>query len=554
MDHDLSFPIHPARKKRSQGISLITAVKNRSETLSGVIQTWVNKPEISEIIIVDWSSDHSLIPLIEKYQDDRILLAIVPGKPRWVLSEAFNLAARLSTKDKILKMDADVSINPDFFSLHTLKPGIFYSGNWTRGRDENERHLNGIVFLYAKDYFRVNGYNEYIQSYGWEDTDLYQRLEEAGLNRLDLNLETLSHRSHGHRTTFQDQTNFLENISDDERARINILINRYISSNFKKWPSGSGMAGFQTEVIGDHVIRCIPTGEMSCMVPREILEKAELTAMQERLGQLGFEINPDLLLHFTAGEIKALLYLFLSKDTDTGKRLLFGLIEKYNFHYSFSIRHRDEAFHQMNTELASKDYRIREQEDELSDLKQSRAKDETELWNQKALLKEQEAFIGAKDDLIRQKDQVISAQVEALHGKDRLLFEKEQTLVETTRSLAMGHQELFAKDEMIRSQREDLQVQHARVREMEQEVEQKELAIEMLNREIRSKEEKLTSTNILIREHEEQSVIQQHRIVELQDQLSRSRQELSNVYQSMSWRFGHFIFSLIGKLTFRNKK
>ena len=554
MDHDLSFPIHPARKKRSQGISLITAVKNRSETLSGVIQTWVNKPEISEIIIVDWSSDHSLIPLIEKYQDDRILLAIVPGKPRWVLSEAFNLGARLTTKDKILKMDADVSINPDFFSLHTLKPGIFYSGNWTRGRDENERHLNGIVFLYAKDYFRVNGYNEYIQSYGWEDTDLYQRLEEAGLNRLDLNLETLSHRSHGHRTTFQDQTNFLENISDDERARINILINRYISSNFKKWPSGSGMAGFQTEVIGDHVIRCIPTGEMSCMVPREILEKAELTAMQERLGQLGFEINPDLLLHFTAGEIKALLYLFLSKDTDTGKRLLFGLIEKYNFHYSFSIRHRDEAFHQMNTELASKDYRIREQEDELSDLKQSRAKDETELWNQKALLKEQEAFIGAKDDLIRQKDQVISAQVEALHGKDRLLFEKEQTLVETTRSLAMGHQELFAKDEMIRSQREDLQVQHARVREMEQEVEQKELAIEMLNREIRSKEEKLTSTNILIREHEEQSVIQQHRIVELQDQLSRSRQELSNVYQSMSWRFGHFIFSLIGKLTFRNKK
>ena len=46
-------PLHPEIK---EGISLITAIKNREETFEEALQTWVGHEEIDEIIIVDWDS------------------------------------------------------------------------------------------------------------------------------------------------------------------------------------------------------------------------------------------------------------------------------------------------------------------------------------------------------------------------------------------------------------------------------------------------------------------------------------------------------------------
>ena len=61
--------LNPFEKKIGRGISLITAVKNRSENLEKALDTWVRFDKIDEIIIVDWSSDKSIKPLIEKYNN-----------------------------------------------------------------------------------------------------------------------------------------------------------------------------------------------------------------------------------------------------------------------------------------------------------------------------------------------------------------------------------------------------------------------------------------------------------------------------------------------------
>jgi hypothetical protein len=44
-------------------ISLICSCKNRNEPLKISLTSWLLKKEITEIIIVDWSSDESLAPL-----------------------------------------------------------------------------------------------------------------------------------------------------------------------------------------------------------------------------------------------------------------------------------------------------------------------------------------------------------------------------------------------------------------------------------------------------------------------------------------------------------
>ena len=94
------------------GISLFTAIKNRHDNFEEVLQSWLMHKQINEIIIVDWDSEKSLAPLIQKYQDGRIILAEVKNQPKWVLSIAFNLSARLTTRNHLLKMDADVKLMP----------------------------------------------------------------------------------------------------------------------------------------------------------------------------------------------------------------------------------------------------------------------------------------------------------------------------------------------------------------------------------------------------------------------------------------------------------
>ena len=40
-----------------QKISIITAVKNRSEILKEGIDNWLSSGDLDEIVVVDWSSD-----------------------------------------------------------------------------------------------------------------------------------------------------------------------------------------------------------------------------------------------------------------------------------------------------------------------------------------------------------------------------------------------------------------------------------------------------------------------------------------------------------------
>ncbi|MCX6267468.1 MAG: galactosyltransferase-related protein [Bacteroidetes bacterium] len=320
--------LNPFNQKITEGISLFTAVKNRKETLEESLKTWVCQDQIDEIVILDWTSDESLIPLVQQYQNGKIILAVVRNQPRWILSHAYNLAARLTSKSKILKIDSDVKILPGFFEQHTLEPGIFFTGNWKIARNPNEKHLHGMSFMFRNSFFSVNGYNEFIKSYGWDDIDLYARLENKSLTRKNFKHDTLLHIPHENRTSFQNQVNYINHINDTEKSLLNSLINRFLSSTYKPWTTAEKQLEFSVEVTGDHIISCRQEHEDQNIVPVEIILQCESQAIVERFYELGAGLSKELLSELNREELIALLNLFYTRKNSPDHANLFNLIQK----------------------------------------------------------------------------------------------------------------------------------------------------------------------------------------------------------------------------------
>jgi GT2 family glycosyltransferase/ubiquinone/menaquinone biosynthesis C-methylase UbiE len=222
-----------AVKNLNQCISVICACKNRNEFLEQSLPTWLEHPEINEIIIIDWDSNPTVYEVVQKYKDKRIIIIKVENQPRWVLTKAYNLAARFVSGNKILKLDSDIKLSKNFFSNHYLEEGSFYAGNYKFAREPNEKHLNGVVFLHKKDFYEANGYNEDITTYGWDDSDLYYRLQNMGLAEKNFYFDSLYHIPHddGKRLLFQPEVN---NCGEEIKKNIEKFENKIVWGKNRK--------------------------------------------------------------------------------------------------------------------------------------------------------------------------------------------------------------------------------------------------------------------------------------------------------------------------------
>ena len=352
--HVLKTELNPFTDSISEGISLFTAIKNRKEIFEEALKTWVKHEQVDEIIIVDWSSDESLLPIINKYQNGKIFLARVKDQEKWVLSHAFNLAARLTTKNKTFKIDADVKILPGFFEKHTLRPGKFFTGNWEKARNENETHLSGSIFLYREDFFSVNGYNEFFKTYGWDDTDLFARLESIGLERLTFNFNTLYHIEHRGRMDFQSPSNKLNNLTDEEWSRINIFINRFVAKKLARWDQKYNFLEFNIETVDNTNINCNQSGKDLNQLPAELIISAENTAVKERLIELGIEIPEELQSQVDDETISGYYNLYLGKSISDANHHLFNLITLFRNSYNNFTPQKAKDVNKLTLELSAK--------------------------------------------------------------------------------------------------------------------------------------------------------------------------------------------------------
>jgi len=174
-----------------KGISIYCPCGNREGNLKYAIDSWLKCDYVDEIVIVDWNSNPPV-----SINHPKIVLVRAQGVEWKNSAHALNLGARFTRYDKICKFDVDYIVSRDFFNHHELSESTFFAGNFKQARDMNERHIHGFLYTYRKDFFEMNGFTERVETYGWEDTDMYHRLTKNKLRRIDVDLDKIYHLKH----------------------------------------------------------------------------------------------------------------------------------------------------------------------------------------------------------------------------------------------------------------------------------------------------------------------------------------------------------------------
>lgn len=212
----------------SKKVSLVTACKNRNECLQAVLPSWLQKQEIKEIIVVDWSSTRLLNFLTNI--DERIKVVRVENENYYIPSQANNLGVQFSTQEYILRIDVDHFLNPyyNFFDIYDIDETNFATG---APEDENDKkddpflkYLYGLLYVSRENYYKVNGYNESIgMYYSYEDGDIFNRLQLAGLTRIGRKSDDYSviHIPHSNKKRYENFEGGQTEICDNEQATIN---------------------------------------------------------------------------------------------------------------------------------------------------------------------------------------------------------------------------------------------------------------------------------------------------------------------------------------------
>lgn len=181
--------IHP-------GISIVSCCMNRNENLKKALVSWIELP-VDEIVIVDWSSSTPVEESIKGFKDKRIKTVRVQNENKWILTYGFNVGLRFASYSKIFKFDADIIVREDFLTQNSFSRGSFIRGNWKSALNkglESQVYINGSFGAYKKDLEKIGYYNELIRTYGWDDSDLYERLSsEAALATKFLNIHSVIH-------------------------------------------------------------------------------------------------------------------------------------------------------------------------------------------------------------------------------------------------------------------------------------------------------------------------------------------------------------------------
>lgn len=116
----------------------------------------------------------------------------VQGEEWFNLSRARNLGATLVTTPWLMFIDCDMLLSTDFAARLPLtreNQFVIFQG---RGCG-----YAGFIAVHGAMFRRIGGYNTCLEGYGYEDTDLRERLYAANCGALEIGHELATHIEHG---------------------------------------------------------------------------------------------------------------------------------------------------------------------------------------------------------------------------------------------------------------------------------------------------------------------------------------------------------------------
>jgi glycosyltransferase involved in cell wall biosynthesis len=143
-------------------------------------------------VVVDYSCPERCGEWVERsYPQVRVVRPV--GETRFQVAAARNLGAQAADAPWLCFFDADIVVDPFFAEAvrPMLQPGCYYVVNpWTKG-------LTGMMVCSRADFDRAGGYDEVIQGWGCEDTDLYVRMGLLGVKQRAFPAHLVRQLSHG---------------------------------------------------------------------------------------------------------------------------------------------------------------------------------------------------------------------------------------------------------------------------------------------------------------------------------------------------------------------
>lgn len=185
----------------AEDISICTQVCDRNELLSTVLPSWISWGP-SEIVIFDMGLEQNAVDLItdeEEYEGIKIIKDL-DGEP-YSISKGKNCAVRNTKSEWILYLDSDVEITKYFprelevgeNQYHNKVSGeksrlidFLFDVEDTRALTLNEGGLSGSLLISREAYDAVNGLDERMEGYGYEDDDFRNRLALKGYERREM--------------------------------------------------------------------------------------------------------------------------------------------------------------------------------------------------------------------------------------------------------------------------------------------------------------------------------------------------------------------------------
>ncbi len=160
-------------------IAIVTTCKGRLQHLRETLPLMAAQGA-DELVVVDYGCPDGAGAWAERHvQGVRTLR--VDDDPGFCVSRARNLGAASCASEWIAFVDADVKLSPgwiDWFRVNA-RPGRFYRTSPVAGRRRLDHY--GTIACARRDFERVGGFDEAMRGWGWEDIDLYTRLEQSGV-------------------------------------------------------------------------------------------------------------------------------------------------------------------------------------------------------------------------------------------------------------------------------------------------------------------------------------------------------------------------------------
>lgn len=273
------------------GVSVISACTNRHPVLARSLATWLRVPLVQQILIVDWDSTPPLQDTVDAVLDihtadsdnksvTSVSVVRVTGEPNWVPSRAYNLAARLASYDIVFKVDCDVLVHPDFIAKHPMPDGqrAFYAGHPALARSANDFTIEGVMLISRDLFLSIGGYDERIQTFGFEADDLYSRLNTKRIDRLNTSQTMLTHII-GHDVSHSQSSAAFPHV----QAGVNHALLEYIG---RPWNAAERSSQYLRDIIVSNALRAtyVPPSIESLVPPGAALN-LRTEATKDRLHQ-----------------------------------------------------------------------------------------------------------------------------------------------------------------------------------------------------------------------------------------------------------------------------